>query len=261
MELTAPTPVHLIHVEPDVNVARFYGVELQPTLFGEVSVLRTRGRVGTNGQAMMVTNDDAAQAGEALQKLEGQKHCRGNIPVSDQNRPSAVVDLSSGLPVCLGVLIRFSDRHQGDVVIPINGRKHWLWPAVDAKGDVLDILVQPQPDAKVARRFLTRLIARYGEPHVVITDKLRSCFKPVRELSLLNHSQTTWQSPCNSSRRVFATWTYPPEFSAFGRQIPAERTHRCCNNCRHNRFGPHQTFHFFPPRAMSILSLRTPVRE
>ncbi|WP_142636008.1 WGR domain-containing protein [Ruegeria faecimaris] len=37
MELTATTPVHLIHVDPDINMARFYGIELQPTLFGEVS--------------------------------------------------------------------------------------------------------------------------------------------------------------------------------------------------------------------------------
>ncbi len=31
MELTATTPVHLIHMDPDVNMARFYGMELQPT--------------------------------------------------------------------------------------------------------------------------------------------------------------------------------------------------------------------------------------
>ena len=30
--------------------------------------------------------------------------------------------------------------HLDEVVIPINGRKYWLWRAVDAKGDVLDIL-------------------------------------------------------------------------------------------------------------------------
>ena len=83
MELTATTPVHLIHVNPDVNMARFYGIELQPTLFGEVSILRTWGRIGTNGQAMMVTYDDEAQAGEALQKLEKKKRGRGYIPVGE----------------------------------------------------------------------------------------------------------------------------------------------------------------------------------
>ncbi len=83
MELTATTPVHLIHVDPDINMARFYGIELQPTLFGEVTVFRTWGRIGTNGQAMMVTYDDEAQAVEALQKLEKQKRRRRYVPVGD----------------------------------------------------------------------------------------------------------------------------------------------------------------------------------
>ncbi|MEP3686505.1 MAG: IS6 family transposase [Sulfitobacter dubius] len=73
--------------------------------------------------------------------------------------------------------------HLDEVVIPINGRKYWLWRAVDANGDVLDILVQPQRNAKAASRFLARLIDRFGAPRVVITDKLRSYFKPVRDLA------------------------------------------------------------------------------
>ena len=73
--------------------------------------------------------------------------------------------------------------HLDEVVIPINGRKYWLWRAIDANGDVLDTLVQPQRNAKAARRFLARLIARFGEPRVVITDKLRSYFKPISDLA------------------------------------------------------------------------------
>lgn len=71
--------------------------------------------------------------------------------------------------------------HLDEVVIPINGRKCWLWRAMDANGDILDILVQPRRSAKAARRFLKRLISQFGEPRVVITDKLRSYFKPIRE--------------------------------------------------------------------------------
>ena len=73
--------------------------------------------------------------------------------------------------------------HLDEVVITINGTKYWLWRAVDANGDVLDILVQPQRNAKAARRFLARLIDRFGEPRVVITDKLRSYFRPIRDLA------------------------------------------------------------------------------
>ena len=69
--------------------------------------------------------------------------------------------------------------HMDEVVIPINGVKHWLWRAVDANGDTLDILVQTRRNAKAAKRFLARLIAQFGKPRVVITDKLRSYIKPI----------------------------------------------------------------------------------
>ncbi len=73
--------------------------------------------------------------------------------------------------------------HIDEVVIAINGVSHWLWRAVDANGNVLDILVQPRRNAKAAKRFLKRLIARFGDPRVVVTDKLRSYIKPIRKLA------------------------------------------------------------------------------
>lgn len=72
--------------------------------------------------------------------------------------------------------------HLDEVVITIRGRKHWLWRAIDAKGDVLDILVQPRRDARAARRFLRKLIKRWGRPRVVITDKLGSYPVAVKDL-------------------------------------------------------------------------------
>ena len=48
-----------------------------------------------------------------------------------------------------------SDKwHIDEVVLPIGGEKFCLWRAVDAKGDVLDILVQKQRNAKAVKRFL-----------------------------------------------------------------------------------------------------------
>ena len=73
--------------------------------------------------------------------------------------------------------------HLDEVVIPIRGVKIWLWRAVDGNGDVLDILVQPRRNAKAAKRFLRRLFSRFGLPRVVITDKLRSYIKPIRQLA------------------------------------------------------------------------------
>jgi putative transposase len=73
--------------------------------------------------------------------------------------------------------------HLDEVVIPIRGKKHWLWRAIDANGDVLDILVQTRRNAKAARRFIQRLIAQFGAPRVLITDKLRSYIKPIKTLA------------------------------------------------------------------------------
>jgi len=64
--------------------------------------------------------------------------------------------------------------HLDEVVIRIKGRSHWLWRAVDANGDVLDILVQSRRDKVAAKRFLRKLLKRWGPPRVMVTDKLRS---------------------------------------------------------------------------------------
>ena len=73
--------------------------------------------------------------------------------------------------------------HLDEVVVMINGEKFWLWRAVDANGDVLDILVLKHRSTKAAKRFLTRLVARFGQPRVIITDKLRSYIKPIKALA------------------------------------------------------------------------------
>jgi len=75
--------------------------------------------------------------------------------------------------------------HLDEFVIIIRGKKHWLWRAIDADGDVLDILVQIRRNAKAAKRFFKRLVAQFGLPRVVITDKLRSYIKPVKSLAPL----------------------------------------------------------------------------
>ena len=44
--------------------------------------------------------------------------------------------------------------HLDEVVISIRGRKHWLWRAVDARGDTLEILVQSRRNAVAPFRWL-----------------------------------------------------------------------------------------------------------
>ena len=61
------------------------------------------------------------------------------------------------------------------LVITINGKKHWLWRAVDQDGFVLDVLVQARRDKNAAERLLRKLIRKQARaPRVMITDKLGS---------------------------------------------------------------------------------------
>lgn len=53
--------------------------------------------------------------------------------------------------------------HLDEVVISIRGREHWLWRAVDANGDVLEILVQSRRNSHAAKRFLKKLMKRWED--------------------------------------------------------------------------------------------------
>jgi putative transposase len=65
--------------------------------------------------------------------------------------------------------------HLDEVFITINGRRQYLWRAVDQNGNVLDILVTSRRDAKAATRFFRKLLTGLEYvPRVLITDKLGS---------------------------------------------------------------------------------------
>ena len=73
--------------------------------------------------------------------------------------------------------------HMDEAVIAVGGRKFWLWRAIDADGDVLDILVQRRRNTKAAKRFFSGLVRQFGEPRVVVTDKLGSYVKLIQTLA------------------------------------------------------------------------------
>ncbi|WP_326763248.1 IS6 family transposase (plasmid) [Streptomyces sp. NBC_01591] len=73
--------------------------------------------------------------------------------------------------------------HLDEVFLRINGELKYLWRAVDADGNVLDILVQNRRDTAAARRFFRKLLKKTcSVPRVVVTDKLRSYGAAHREV-------------------------------------------------------------------------------
>jgi len=63
--------------------------------------------------------------------------------------------------------------HLDEMFVSINGKRMYLWRAVDSEGEVLDILVQPQRNKKAALKLMRKLLKKQGFiPTNVVTDKL-----------------------------------------------------------------------------------------
>lgn len=84
--------------------------------------------------------------------------------------------------------------HLDEVVITINGERHYLWRAVDQDGIVLDVLVQARRDARAAKKFFRKLLKGLSyTPRVLVTDKLGSYQVAHRErLSSAKHRRSKY---------------------------------------------------------------------
>ena len=72
-----PTDLRLRRVDPARNMRRFYGMAVQPDLFGGASLIRIWGRIGTRGRQLIETHADEGSAISALMKLAEEKRRRG----------------------------------------------------------------------------------------------------------------------------------------------------------------------------------------
>ena len=73
--------------------------------------------------------------------------------------------------------------HLDEVFLRINGKRHYLWRAVDQEGNVLDILVQSRRNNSAAKRFFRKLLKGCEYiPRVLITDRLGSYGAAKREV-------------------------------------------------------------------------------
>ena len=81
---------------------------------------------------------------------------------------------------------RASDHwHLDEMVVTINGKRHWLWRAVDNEGEELDFLVQARRNAKAAKKLMKKLLKKQGfAPTRIVTDKLPSYPVAFRSLGL-----------------------------------------------------------------------------
>lgn len=80
--------------------------------------------------------------------------------------------------------------HLDEVFVKIRGETHYLWRAVDHEGEVLEAYVTKKRDKAAALKFLRKAMKRYGNPVVVVTDKLRSCGAAMKEIGNVRRRET-----------------------------------------------------------------------
>src|SRR5271157_1898092 len=86
--------------------------------------------------------------------------------------------------------------HTDEVYLKTDGRMVYLWRAVDAEGEVLDVLVQTKRNKHAALKLMRKLLKKYAfVPERLVTDDLRSYGAAVRELGIeRRHERGRWKN-------------------------------------------------------------------
>ena len=89
-----------------------------------------------------------------------------------------------------------STWHLDEVYIKIDGRLVYLWRAVDAEGEVLDVLVQSKRDKRAALKWMRKLLKKMNfVPDKLVTDDLRSYGAACRDLGISHrHERGRWRN-------------------------------------------------------------------
>jgi predicted DNA-binding WGR domain protein len=69
--------------DPDANMARFYVLSIEASLFGDATLIREWGRIGTAGQRKIELHDSKETALEALKMWLRRKQSRGYVARPD----------------------------------------------------------------------------------------------------------------------------------------------------------------------------------
>jgi putative transposase len=86
--------------------------------------------------------------------------------------------------------------HLDEVYLKIDGRMVYLWRAVDAEGEVLDVLVQSKRNKHAALKLMRKLLKKYAfAPERLVTDDLRSYAPAARDLGIEHlHERGRWRN-------------------------------------------------------------------
>ena len=71
----------------------------------------------------------------------------------------------------------------------IHGERHYLWRAVDHKGEILESYVTKKRNKSAALKFLKKALKRHSRAEKIVTDGLRSYPAAMRDMGNLDHRE------------------------------------------------------------------------
>ncbi|WP_170397422.1 IS6 family transposase [Ruegeria arenilitoris] len=83
-----------------------------------------------------------------------------------------------------------SKWHVYEVFVKVNGRRHYLWRAVDHEGEVLEAIVTKRRNKQAALKFFKKLMRRHGAADEVVTDRFASYRAALRDLGATEKQKT-----------------------------------------------------------------------
>ena len=109
--------------------------------------------------------------------------------------------------ICESLGVQFPRATQ--LYLKIDGRLVYLWCAVDAEGEVLDVLVQAKSNKRAALKLMRKLLKKYGFlPETLVTDDLRSYHAAARELGIAHRHCTGRWMYLGTGSQPQASWRY-----------------------------------------------------
>ena len=86
--------------------------------------------------------------------------------------------------------------HLDEVYLKIDARMVYLWRAVDAEGEVLDVLIQSKRNKHAALKLMRKLLKKYAVvPERMVTDDLRSYGAATLDLGIDHlHDRGRWKN-------------------------------------------------------------------
>jgi putative transposase len=119
--------------------------------------------------------------------------------------------------------------HLDEVYLKIDGRMVYLWRAVDAEGEILDVLVQSKRNERAALKLMRKLLRKYAVvPERMVTDDLRSYGAATLDLGIDHRPCQTKSGPIAPGIRLARQDGIPSEHQAMSACHSPSAAERLC---------------------------------